>query len=124
MIKIQNILVSNFENAMRGLRNPLNSWGKSDSEFSISQVDFICDDSKLFDILDSYNKIDQLKDFEWIFQNGCSEYFKHNDSYSEFNLIGPKDLALAQTMIIGGADEAKFMRQIFVSMDITAPLYW
>lgn len=49
-----------------------------------------------------------------------SYYHPITDEY----IIGPKDMNLAQRMIGAGADESKFMRQIFVSMDITAPLYW
>lgn len=81
MIKIENIEVFNFEGAFRGLRNPMNSWDKSDSYW---------------------------------------DFPEHPDRY----IIGPKDLELAQRMIGAGSDESKFMRQIFVSMDITAPLYW
>ena len=81
MIKIENIEVFNFEGAFRGLRNPMNSWDKSDSYW---------------------------------------DFPEHPDRY----IIGEKDLKLAQRMISAGTDESKFMRQIFVSMDITAPLYW
>lgn len=49
-----------------------------------------------------------------------SYYHPITDKY----IIGPKDMNLAQKMISAGTDESKFMRQIFVSMDITAPLYW
>lgn len=81
MIKIENIEVFNFEGAFRGLRNPMNSWDKSDSYW---------------------------------------DFPEHPDRY----IIGEKDLKLAQRMISAGTDESKFIRQIFVSMDITAPLYW
>ena len=81
MIKIENIEVFNFEGAFRGLRNPMNSWDKSDSY--------------------------------WDFSERPGRY-----------IIGEKDLKLAQRMISAGTDESKFMRQIFVSMDITAPLFW
>lgn len=81
MIKIENIEVFNFEGAFRGLRNPMNSWDKSDSYW---------------------------------------DFPEHPDRY----IIGEKDLKLAQRMISAGTDESKFMRQIFVSMNITAPLYW
>ena len=50
-----------------------------------------------------------------------------SDSYTDENgsyILGEKDLDLAKRMIKGGPDESKFLRQIFVSMDITAPLYW
>ena len=78
MLKAENISVFNFENAIRGMRNPMNSWDKSDS---------------FYDIDGNYR-------------------------------IGEKDLELAIKLIKGGSEHAKFMRQIFVSMDITAPLYW
>ena len=81
MIKIENIEVFNFEGAFRGLRNPMNSWDKSDSYWDFSE-------------------------------------------YPGRYTIGEKDLKLAQRMISAGTDESKFMRQIFVSIDITAPLYW
>ena len=79
MIKIENIEVFNFEGAFRGLRNPMNSWNKSDS---------------------------------------------YIDALTNKYIVGENDLKLAQRMISAGTDESKFMRQIFVSMDITAPLYW
>lgn len=81
MIEIKNIEVFNCDGAFRGLRNPLESWEKSDS----------------------------------------TSYIINNDNIF---YIGEKDLNLAQRMILAGTDESKFMRQIFVSMDITAPLYW
>lgn len=79
MIKVENLEVFNFDGALRGMRNPLESWDKSDSYFEIIHDDFI---------------------------------------------IGKNDLGLAQRLIKGGSEHCKFMRQIFVSMDITAPLYW
>ena len=77
MIKIENIAVSNFEGAIRGMRNPLNSWKRMDSTFEPNNI-----------------------------------------------ILGPNDLGLAQRLIKSGTDHGKFLRQIFVSMDITAPLYW
>lgn len=79
MIKIENIEVFNFGGAFRGLRNPMNSWNKTDS---------------------------------------------YIDALTNKYIIGENDLKLAQRMIGAGTDESKFMRQIFVSMDITAPLFW
>ena len=79
MIKIENIEVFNFGGAFRGLRNPMNSWNKTDS---------------------------------------------YIDALTNKYIIGENDLKLAQRMIVAGTDESKFMRQIFVSMDITAPLFW
>ena len=82
MIKFENTEVFNFEGAIRGMRNPLNSWDKSDSEF-------------------------------YKFEYG-----------TESVVLGKNDLDLAQRLIKAGSDHRKFLRQIFVSVDITAPLYW
>lgn len=89
---------------MRGLRNPKDSWHLSDSNYNQKecllpadmQEDMTCPDCPLFAG----------------FGEDCIPY------------IGPKDMKLAQLMIGAGTDEAKFLRQIFISMDITAPLYW
>ncbi|MBP3918899.1 MAG: hypothetical protein J6I50_06995 [Clostridia bacterium] len=78
MLKIERTAVMNFENAFRGMRNPLNSWAKSDS------------------------------------------YFDENGTF----VIGEADMALARKLCRAGSSDRKFIRQIFVSMDITAPLYW
>ena len=91
MINIDKITVFNFEGAFRGLRNPKNSWDRSDSHFA-------CDDSL------SHKRIE--------YREGCAVD------------LGNDDLNLAQRMVRAGTDEAKFMRQIFISMDIEAPLYW
>ena len=85
MIKIDNIEVFNFDGALRGMRNPKNSWEKSDSSYITPRANNL--------LPTVYN-------------------------------IGPKDLILAQKLINGGPVHSKFMRQIFVSMDIIAPLYW
>ena len=78
MIKFERTSVMNFENAMRGARNPLNSWGRMDSSYD--------EDG-----------------------NFC---------------LGPNDLDLGRRLRKAGSDHRKFIRQIFVSVDITAPLYW
>lgn len=78
MIKVENIEIFNFDGAMRGLRNPMNSWDKSDS---------------------------------------------YTDEIGIFN-IGSNDMKLAQRMLNGGPEESKFMRQIMISMDIEAPIFW
>ena len=87
MIKFENTEVMNFEGALRGMRNPLNSWDKADSKFSIE------------------NRIVKGR-------------------FRQSVEIGKNDLALAQKLIKAGSDHRKFLRQIFVSVDITAPLYW
>ena len=78
MITIERVAVMNLENAMRGARNPLNSWDRSDS------------------------------------------YYNENHEY----ILGEQDLSLARRLCTAGSDHRKFIRQIFVSLDITAPLYW
>lgn len=78
MLKLERTSVMNLENAMRGARNPMNSWAKSDSAYD-----------------DKGNYI-----------------------------LGENDLALARKLCRAGSDHRKFVRQIFVSADITAPLYW
>ncbi|MDV3425745.1 MAG: hypothetical protein LIR50_00475 [Bacillota bacterium] len=108
MINVTNIDVFNFEGAFRGLRNPLNSWDKSDSK--------LCSDYWRCEGCE-FEKLDSSDDYPtWIctYPKGCKNKF----------VIGPKDLNLAQRMIAGGTDESKFLRQISVSMDIEAPLYW
>ena len=78
MIKLERTSTMNFENAMRGARNPLNSWARSDS------------------------------------------YYNENGDY----ILGENDLSLARRLAKAGSDHRKYLRQIFVSVDITAPLYW
>ena len=78
MLTVEKIQVMNIENAIRGARNPLNSWAKSDS------------------------------------------YYDENGNY----VLGENDISLGSRLAKAGSDHRKFLRQIFVSMDINAPLYW
>ena len=78
MLKAERISVMNIENAIRGARNPLNSWARMDSAY---------------------------------------------DENGEF-ILGENDLSLATRLAKAGSDHRKFLRQIIVSVDITAPLYW
>ena len=78
MLKVERISVMNMENAIRGARNPMNSWARMDSYY---------DDKGNF-------------------------------------VLGENDLSLASRLAAAGSDHRKFLRQIIVSMDITAPLYW
>ena len=103
-MKFENIRVMNFENALRGMRNPLESWEKSDSVFGLE-----LEDSK--SILHRTNH----RPYEILYSN---------NGYCEFASIGFNDMQLMQKLIKGGGEHRKFMRQIFVSVDITAPLYW
>ena len=96
MIKIENVEIFGWGAAIRGLRNPLNSWGKSDSGFCGAGGD--CD----FCI-----------DYE-----NCP--FDHDGKKM---IIGPNDLDLMKRLRSAGTDHGKFMRMITVYLDITAPLY-
>ncbi|MGN0318881.1 MAG: hypothetical protein ACI4E1_13195 [Lachnospira sp.] len=78
MIKLERFEVMNMNNAIRGARNPMNSWDRSDS------------------------------------------YFDEDGNF----VFGPNDLDLAKRLCKAGSDHRKFIRQIFVTVDITAPIYW
>ena len=94
MIKIEINEVMGIYSAMRGMRNPLNSWEKTDT--------FLNDDIKYG--FDAFSGIDY-------------------DAIMRGVTVGKNDKALARKLIDAGSSHRKFMRQIFVSMDITAPLY-
>lgn len=108
MIDITNISVYNIDNALRGMRNPMNSWDKSDSYFGCKKHPNIFEERN--------SKCDKDCTFGNM-KRVCSNY--HNTFF-----IGENDLNLAQKLIKSGTGHSKFMRQIFVSMDITAPLYF
>ena len=78
MLTLKNTSVMNFENAIRGARNPMNSWGRMDS---------------------------------------------HTEPDGSF-VFGPNDLDLAMRLAQAGSDHRKYLRMVFVSVDVTAPLYW
>ncbi len=78
MIKIEKTSVMNLDNAIRGARNPLNSWARSDS------------------------------------------YYDENRNFH----LGEADLGLAHRLAVSGSDHRKYLRMVFVSVDVTAPLYW
>lgn len=89
MIKVENIDTWGFEHAIRGMRNPLNSWNKSDSRHA--------------------NKLDSQT---------------IQDMREGMFILGENDLDLMRRLYKAGTEHRKFLRQIFLSMDITAPLYW
>jgi len=134
----------NFEGAFRGLRNPLESWEKSDSSFGMYPEEYSYDTTLLVahEWITDYN-IKAEKNNQKTIEDGSLEYCRLEDSYIDWliknsilseddngttifdlALLGPKDLDLAQRMIKAGSSDRKFLRQIFVSVDITAPLYW
>lgn len=130
-MKFENVSVANFEGAFRGLRNPLESWSKSDSKFGIGT----CEDTLDFEMADLYCERDGLSVMEdhydtvqseyaeWIRENGILKWSEDFELF-EYAYIGPKDLDLAHRMIKAGTSDRKFLRQIQVSVDITAPLFW
>lgn len=99
MIKFENIEVMGWEHVIRGMRNPMNSWEKSDSEKGCS-VDFVDRTCKT-----------------------CEKLLACNMPFKKF-VIGPNDLDLMRRLRNAGPDHQKFMRMITVYVDITAPLYW
>ena len=78
MLKIERDAVMNLDGAIRGARNPMNSWAKSDS------------------------------------------YYDENGKF----VLGPVDIDFGHRLAVSGSDHRKFLRQVFVTVDITAPLYW
>ena len=97
-MKFEKTEVWGFYHAIRGMRNPLESWYKSDSDYCFNMA---CEDCAV-------------------------EVINKEDCYmnpSEF-VIGKNDLALMQRLIKAGSEHRKFLRQIFISVDITAPLFW
>ena len=134
-MKFENVAVFNFEGAFRGMRNPMNSWDKSDSWFGITNIwdnVFLDEVATAWTIKDFPNWLNQdinndadIK-FEyyvnWLLQNGILESDPTVNFLSAY--IGPNDMELAQRLIRAGNEHRKFMRQIFVTVDITAPLYW
>lgn len=98
MIQVENVETMNFAAAIRGMRNPMNSWAKSDSEEDVGRCDYCI-----------YRGDSRCSDRAF-----CPVTF----------VAGPADLGLMRRLVAAGPEHRKFMRQIFVSMDITAPLYW
>lgn len=101
MIQFEKAEVWGWEHAIRGMRNPLNSWERSDSYPAVD-----CGKCGVID------------------RDGCCNPKEHDCSPFECYEIGKNDLDLMTRLIRGGAPHRKFLRQIFVSVDITAPLYW
>ena len=136
-MKFENTEVMNFEGALRGMRNPMNSWEKSDSSFGIFceheeneevyEVAHAWVHNETKDLAECEN-ICEIEDrifdesLEWLYKNGMR--YMSNDHHYYTNYIGPNDMKLARKLINGGTEHRKFLRQIMVSVDITAPLYW
>lgn len=133
-LKFDNTQVYNFEGAFRGMRNPKNSWHLSDSvfglrNFNIPEFDEANGIAKDWTIQDGYQPDDEffeehlLNREEWLKENGILR-LNPIQQFGEVAYIGPKDMRLAQRLICGGPEHRKFLRQIQVCVDITAPLFW
>lgn len=109
MIKIENVEVMGWDAAIRGMRNPRNSWEKSDSNYRPILASR-CDTCTSY-LLDNWDDCDNC------------EVHKLCNSPNYF-LVGPNDLDLMTRLSKAGTDHRKFMRMITVYLDITAPLYW
>ena len=125
-MKFENTQIMNFNNAIRGLRNPMNSWQRSDSWggiITIEQDDHLEEVAKhwMYKESEEYNEVLLEKYLAWLCNQGI---LQHNGDAIEAFYFGPKDLNLAQRMVKAGTSDRKFLRQILVSVDITGPLYW
>ena len=109
MLKIENTEVIGWEHAIRGMRNPKNSWEKSDSEYC--EPNGNCDDCNNFSIC--------VPNFEPYFMR----FWEGRNLDRDF-AIGPNDHSLMMRLRNAGTDHRKFMRMITVYLDVTAPLYW
>ena len=132
-MKFENIEISNFEGAFRGLRNPMESWKKSDSIFGIDLIENCDRDYEIADLYCKKDNVDFSSDHfydleekyaEWLRSNGILKISNGYSECVEYAFIGPNDLDLAHRMIKAGSSDSKFLRQINVCVDITAPLYW
>lgn len=95
MIKLENTEVMGWEAAIRGMRNPMNSWDKSDTDW-----------------------------YDPVYKEDIKTCIEYNPRTGMYHLIGHNDLELMLRLCNAGTDHRKFMRMITVYVDITAPLYW
>lgn len=127
--------VFNFEGALRGMRNPMNSWAKSDSyTWADCDMDEAYYDETIYDLGRKYfdNIVEGDDDVIDEAIGNKQDYLMDQASLGTIwgeharvrHVIGPNDMKLARRLIEAGGEHRKFLRQIFVSVDITAPLYW
>lgn len=103
MIKIENVEVFGWKAAIRGMRNPMNSWDKSDSKTRLCCIRGIYEYCHMCAyICDGCNPLAGQREF----------------------IVGENDLTLMKKLCKGGADDRKFLRMIHVQLDVVAPLYW
>lgn len=125
-MNFKNTWTGNWEGAFRGMRHPMESYSKSDSDFGIAENDAwlneVVSDVAYCYVQDKEN-YDEEKEVteDWLRENGVLWWGKN---VADYVFLGPNDLDLAQRLIKAGTPHDKFLRQIFVSVDITGPLYW
>ena len=137
MIKIENVSTVGWEPAIRGARNPMNSWDKSDTLFYNLESEFIQNmvGDRLFE--DPYltsawtycGPAEKRDLYSWAIDDSDDIDQLSEDEFRIFNrtgvpVIGPNDLKLLTNLAKAGSDEAKFRRMIVVYLDVTAPMYW
>lgn len=108
MLAVDNVSVFNIEGAVRGMRNPLNSWHLSDSGYGCCKST----DGKSFVL---------CKNCELYHEGLESPLCNLSCAYYQ---VGKDDMVLMKKLINSGTEHRKFLRQIFITIDITAPLYW
>lgn len=104
MLEVSKVRVYGWEPAVRGTRNPMNSWEKSDSDFSCKTCKGCYYESEM-----------QTTEGDGVVDCWCNNTALR---------IGPNDLALLTRLANAGPDHGKFLRMITVYIDINAPLYW
>lgn len=105
MIKLENTEVSGWQAAIRGMRNPMNSWDKSDSS--------VCEGRS--------NRCDTC----WLKpEDDYAPCYSATEHKGTLYVVGEQDLDLMKKLVQAGSDHSKFMRMINVTVDVTAPLYW
>lgn len=119
MLKISSVRASGFENAIIGMRHPLKSHDRMDSVTILGEM------SDVERIVQLTTREMSEEDRELLIKwYGDNAILQKNRGIVEAFLFGSNDLDLAMRLIKAGSEHAKFMRQIAVSMNITAPLYW
>lgn len=106
-MKLENVRVYNISTSLFGMRNPKNSWNKRDTKAGIATYDEVVK-------MAEENGVN-LKDIL---------LYQDDNGLCEYCIIGPNDMKLAKALKDAGTEHRKYLRQIFVTMDITAPLYW
>ena len=136
-MEFEHVRILNFAGALRGMRNPLNSWNNRDRLFGYAPiVKGAVSEDLLKQVAESWaekeknipkddkRRIMKREDYQsFLKENGLFNYSRDNHIY-EYAYIGPNDMGLAKKLKNAGSEHRKFLRQIIVSVDITAPLFW